>query len=226
MRLAVLALCCGLAAATAAPAQDSETLADIRQDLSLLKGELLRLQQELNTTGTSGVQVSGSTLDRVNIIETELQRVTALAEELQHRVDVVVQDGSNRIGDLDPYALQLVCDREGITLDRALGKEVRIAGPIPVIAEGCPRPDCESDGGGNDGRQGARPSTTYDRFPTLAVDRADQGHRKPGQCVGADSLPRETEQSVSVQCDEPDCAGNRYGGKEEIFGAVYDAPGR
>ena len=27
---------------------------------------------------------------------------------------------NNRIGDLDPYALQLVCDREGITLDRAL----------------------------------------------------------------------------------------------------------
>lgn len=27
---------------------------------------------------------------------------------------------NNRIGDLDPYALQIVCDREGITLDRAL----------------------------------------------------------------------------------------------------------
>lgn len=27
---------------------------------------------------------------------------------------------NNRIGDLDPYALQIVCDREGISLDRAL----------------------------------------------------------------------------------------------------------
>ncbi|HJP30445.1 MAG TPA: acetate/propionate family kinase [Candidatus Latescibacteria bacterium] len=27
---------------------------------------------------------------------------------------------NNRIGDLDPYALQIVCDREGVTLDRAL----------------------------------------------------------------------------------------------------------
>jgi acetate kinase len=27
---------------------------------------------------------------------------------------------NNRIGDLDPYALQIVCDREGISLDEAL----------------------------------------------------------------------------------------------------------
>ena len=145
MRLAVLALCCGLAAATAAPAQDSETLADIRQDLSLLKGELLRLQQELNTTGTSGVQVSGSTLDRVNIIETELQRVTALAEELQHRVDMVVQDGSNRIGDLEFRLCELepACDIGNLGDTPLLGGQTPSTGaPAPA-----PAPALPSDGG-------------------------------------------------------------------------------
>ena len=63
MRFVALALCLGLAA-TGAEAQDSETLADIRQDLSILKGSLLGLKQELNTTGASDVQVSGSMLDR------------------------------------------------------------------------------------------------------------------------------------------------------------------
>ncbi|MBN9676287.1 tol-pal system protein YbgF [Salipiger bermudensis] len=146
MRLAVLALCFGLAGATSAPAQDSETLADIRQDLSLLKGELLRLQQELNTTGTSGVQVSGSTLDRVNIIETELQRVTALAEELQHRVDVVVQDGSNRIGDLEFRLCELepACDIGSLGDTPLLGGQAPSTGaPAPA-----PLPAQPSNGGG------------------------------------------------------------------------------
>ncbi|MCA0964500.1 tol-pal system protein YbgF [Salipiger bermudensis] len=144
MRLAVLALCSGLAVASAAPAQDSETLADIRQDLSLLKGELQRLQQELNTTGTAGVQVSGSTLDRVNIIETELQRVTALAEELQHRVDVVVQDGTNRIGDLEFRLCELepACDIGNLGDAAPLGGEAPSTGaPAPAPAPALPSGD-------------------------------------------------------------------------------------
>ncbi|MBY6003243.1 tol-pal system protein YbgF [Salipiger bermudensis] len=143
MRLAVLALSLGLAAATAVPAQDSETLADIRQDLSLLKGELLRLQQELNTTGASGVQVSGSTLDRVNIIERELQRVTALAEELQHRVDVVVQDGSNRIGDLE-FRL---CELEPACDIGSLGDTPLLGGQAPSTGAPAPAPAQPSNGG-------------------------------------------------------------------------------
>lgn len=82
-------------------AQDTETLADIRQELTVLSVELKKLKRELNTTG-GAAQLSGggSILDRVNAIESEVQRLTGKTEELEHRIDRVVTDGTNRLGDL------------------------------------------------------------------------------------------------------------------------------
>ncbi|WP_417207351.1 tetratricopeptide repeat protein [Antarctobacter sp.] len=83
-----------------AVAQQGQTLADIKQDLAVLTVELRKLRSELNTTGSPALAVGGSALDRINTIESELQRVTAKAEELEFRLGRVVQDGTNRIGDL------------------------------------------------------------------------------------------------------------------------------
>lgn len=89
-------------------AQDTQTLADIRQELNVLYVEMQRLKQELSTTGSPGVQVAGVTvLDRLNAIEGELQRLTARTEELEFRVDSIVQDGTNRIGDLEFRLVEL-----------------------------------------------------------------------------------------------------------------------
>jgi TolA-binding protein len=84
-------------------AQDrSQTLADIRQELSVLFVELQRLGQELNTTGgASGTGASGSMLQRMDALEAEIRRLAALTEDLQIRVDSVVRDGTNRVGDLE-----------------------------------------------------------------------------------------------------------------------------
>lgn len=94
----VLALLC-----TPALAQDNAgTLADIRQELTLLYGQIRALGQELNTTGAAtGAPVAGTTLDRLNAIESELQRLTAQTEDMQFRIDRVVRDGTNQIGDLE-----------------------------------------------------------------------------------------------------------------------------
>lgn len=91
----------GVPALTAA--QDStETLADIRQELSVLYVELQRLKRELSTTGSAGqATVGGSVIDRVGAIESELQRLTAKTEQLEFRIDQVVSDGTNRVGDLE-----------------------------------------------------------------------------------------------------------------------------
>ena len=78
MRLVAIALSLGLAA-TAVQAQDSETLADIRQDLTVLKGELLRLKQEMNTTGTTGGQVSGGTAVQVVLM---IERIAGVSTGL------------------------------------------------------------------------------------------------------------------------------------------------
>ena len=62
-----------LCMAGAAFAQDSdETLADIRQELSVVYVEVQRLKRELSTTGgVSDVVVGGSLIDRVAAIESE-----------------------------------------------------------------------------------------------------------------------------------------------------------
>ena len=90
-------------------AQDrAQTLADIRQDLTILYVEIQRLKGELSTTQGPSVSVAaGSVLERVQNIETELQRLTALSEELQFRVERVVQDGTNRVGDLEFRLVEL-----------------------------------------------------------------------------------------------------------------------
>lgn len=90
-------------------AQDREqTLADIRQELTVLHVEVQRLNRELSTTGAPATSLAGSSvLERVTAIEAELQRLTAQTEQLTHRVQSIVQDGTNRIGDLEFRLVEL-----------------------------------------------------------------------------------------------------------------------
>lgn len=109
MRLVTLILTATLALALPAAAQDrDETLADIRQEMSVLYVELQKLKRELSTTGAAGdLDTSGSVLDRVNSMEGELKRLTARTEEMQQRIDRVVSDGTNRLGDLEFRLIEL-----------------------------------------------------------------------------------------------------------------------
>ncbi len=85
-----------------ATAQDAQTLADIRQELATVYVSMQELKRELSTTqGASGGAVAGSVLDRVNAIEAQLQALTSRTEDMQNRIDRVVSDGTNRIGDLE-----------------------------------------------------------------------------------------------------------------------------
>lgn len=108
-RIAALILTATFALTAPAHAQDkAETLADIRQELSVLYVEVQKLKRELSTTGAAGnLSTSGSVIDRVGSIESELQRLTARAEEMQLRIDKVVSDGTNRIGDLEFRLVEL-----------------------------------------------------------------------------------------------------------------------
>ncbi len=86
----------------------AETLADIRQELTVLNVELQRLRREMSTTGGASVSTGGgSTLDRLNAIESELQRLTSKTEEMEFRIDQIVTDGTNRIGDLEFRLVEL-----------------------------------------------------------------------------------------------------------------------
>ena len=89
--------------ATPAFAQDrAQTLADIRQELTVLYVEMQRLKRELSTTGGAGSNLAGTNaLERLDSMESELSRLTAATEQLTNRVDAVVRDGTNQIGDLE-----------------------------------------------------------------------------------------------------------------------------
>lgn len=92
----------------AAQAQDAQTLADVRHELTVLNVEVQKLRRELSTTGGASVAVTGgSVLERVNAMESELQRLTSKTEELENRINRVVTDGTNRIGDLEFRLVEL-----------------------------------------------------------------------------------------------------------------------
>ena len=91
-----------------AMAQDAQTLADIRQELSVLNVEMSKLKRELATTGTAGgAQLPASVLERVNAMESELTRVTSKTEELEFRINRIVDDGTRRIADLEFRLVEL-----------------------------------------------------------------------------------------------------------------------
>ncbi len=86
--------------------------------------EIQRLRQELNTTGSpTGVATGSSTLARVDAIETELRRLTRATEALELRVNRVVSDGTNRIGDLEFRLCELEtgCDISALGETTTLG---------------------------------------------------------------------------------------------------------
>lgn len=100
----VLTLAVALAAASGAFAQDkTQSLADIRSEVATLAAQVQALKSELVAGGAPALQAAGgaSALDRMNSIEAELSKLTSQTEQLQLRVEKVVTDGTNRVGDLE-----------------------------------------------------------------------------------------------------------------------------
>ena len=114
-------------------AQDNtQTLADIRQELSVLFVEIQHLKRELSTTGAPGGVSGGSTFERVNSIETQLQRLTAHTEVLEQRINRVVADGTVQLGDLEFRLCELEpgCDIGSLGAGSTLGGEkVSVSAP-------------------------------------------------------------------------------------------------
>ncbi len=100
LRLILPLLALPLAVPFAAPA-GAETLADIRVELGQLAADFNALKAELSTTGSMASVGGGDALQRMDAIEAELARLTARAEEIELRVNRVVSDGTNRIGDIE-----------------------------------------------------------------------------------------------------------------------------
>lgn len=100
LRLAALAV---LLLTGSAFAQDrAQSLADIKAELAALNAQFTGLKQELVSTGAvqSGA-AGGDALQRLDAIEAALMRLTAQAEQVELKVNRVIADGTNRVGDLE-----------------------------------------------------------------------------------------------------------------------------
>lgn len=114
-----------------------ETLADIRQELSFLYVEIQNLKREQSTTGVTQTLTTGgdTEIQRLDALEAELQRLTGKVEKLQFRVNRIVKDGTNRIGDLEYRLVKL----EGGDVSK-LGETTTLGGDaskvvVPVVPQ-------------------------------------------------------------------------------------------
>lgn len=121
-------------------AQNDQTLADVRQELNMLFVEVQKLRRELSTTGGAAVSSGGtSVLDRVNAMESELQRLTSKTEELENRVNRIVDDGTRRIGDLEFRLVELEGGDVGaLGQTSTLGGEGQASVSAPLTAPATP----------------------------------------------------------------------------------------
>ncbi len=95
-------LIAALVAMTLPMAAQADSLADIRADLASLYSTITSLRSELVASGQAGAGVAGNTpLERLDAIESALQRLTSRSEELEFRINRITVDGTNRIGDLE-----------------------------------------------------------------------------------------------------------------------------
>lgn len=144
MRRALLGAAIALALAAPAFAQDKkETLADIRKELGQLSAQLQSLRSELVASGSKGMQAAGgaSALQRMDTMEASISRLTSQTEALQNRVNKVVKDGSNRIGDLEFRVCELEdgCD-PGSVGNAPLGGEAAADAPKSAAASALTAP--------------------------------------------------------------------------------------
>lgn len=106
-------------------AQDrAQTLADIKAELAALAAEFLALKQEMISTGAAANGSAGADpLARMDAMEAALARLTAKTEEIDLRLNAVVADGTNRIGDIEFRLCELTegCDPASLPDPLALG---------------------------------------------------------------------------------------------------------
>lgn len=119
-------------------AQDrAQTLADIRTELGALAAEFNALKAELVSSGAAATGAAGGdALQRMDTIEATLARLTARTEEVELKLNRVVSDGTNRIGDIEYRLCEVTegCDPATLGATSTLGGDTGAA-PAPVATD-------------------------------------------------------------------------------------------
>lgn len=124
-------------------AQDrAQTLADLKIELGQLMAEFTALKGELVVSGAAQTgSAGGDALQRLDAIEATISRLTSQAEAVEIKVNRVVADGTNRIGDMEFRLCEVT---EGCDIS-ALGETPVLGGDAPVVIGDAP-PVSNTDG--------------------------------------------------------------------------------
>ena len=134
-----LALCLFLLPLPALAQDRAQTLADIKAELTMLMADFNGLKAELVQSGAaSSGAAGGDALQRLDAIEAELMRLTAKTEEVELKVNRVVADGTNRVGDIEYRLCEVTqgCDVGALGATTTLGGDPATATvDVPVVAD-------------------------------------------------------------------------------------------
>ncbi|CAM3217545.1 tetratricopeptide repeat protein [Paracoccus nototheniae] len=127
--------------ALAQAAPDAATLADMRAQVTQLRGQLQGLRAELVASGAAGFQAAGGSgaIDRMNAMEAQLMRLTNQTEQLQNRVNRIAGDSERRLSDLEFRLCEAdpSCDLSALTVPQApAGLTPELAPSTPAAATG------------------------------------------------------------------------------------------
>lgn len=105
-------------------AQDAQSLANVKAELAQLAAQFLTLKQELISSGAAANgSAGGDALQRLDSIEAALTKLTAQTEAVEFKLNAVVTDGTNRIGDIEFRLCELTqgCDPASLPVTPDLG---------------------------------------------------------------------------------------------------------
>lgn len=139
IRHAVAIACLTVMTAWPVAAQQQPSLADLRTQLSDLRTELQALRGQLVASGAAGFQAAGgdAAIDRMNAMENQLAALTDRTEQLQNRINRIVEDGTRRIGDIEFRLCEMdeTCDLAALTTPELGGLA---SGGVPAPAATSP----------------------------------------------------------------------------------------
>ncbi len=103
LRLVAVAASVALAVALPAAAQQTQNLADVKAEVSVLNGQIEQLRNELvRSSAAGGLPTEAATaLTRLDQLEAELRRLTDRVDVLTNDVIRITEDASNRVGDIE-----------------------------------------------------------------------------------------------------------------------------
>lgn len=173
--LTTLALAGGLALSP--PAQAQETVADVRAQVSVLNDQIGQLREEIvRRSAANGLPSDPATaLARLDQLEAELRRLTDRVDVLTNDIRRIVEDASNRVGDIEFRLTELEGGDPGMQTAPAPQLGGGLSGPRPrpaspgasggsgtmAVAE---QSDFDSAVAAADAGDNARAADLFDRF--------------------------------------------------------------